>query len=156
MLLLVVYFSCLLSSALLFLLEKCQSAVSELISTLLPFQKHDLMTHVAHQCITMQYILDISKQLDVDPRACVPSFYTKIQVAETEYKDSFNDDLKSFIGRIEKRAQEKLEAAIKEVEEEERKERLGPGGLDPLEVLESLPKVIIFSHSVILSKKKIP
>nr|XP_018908231.1 PREDICTED: hsp90 co-chaperone Cdc37 [Bemisia tabaci] len=103
-------------------------------------EKHDLMTHVAHQCITMQYILDISKQLDVDPRACVPSFYTKIQVAETEYKDSFNDDLKSFIGRIEKRAQEKLEAAIKEVEEEERKERLGPGGLDPLEVLESLPK----------------
>lgn len=34
------------------------------------------------------------------------------------------------------------EAALKEAEEEERQARLGPGGLDPIEVLESLPEVI--------------
>lgn len=31
---------------------------------------------------------------------------------------------------------------MKEVEEEEKQARLGPGGLDPIEVLESLPEVI--------------
>lgn len=30
---------------------------------------------------------------------------------------------------------------MKELEEEERQERLGPGGLDPVEVYQSLPKV---------------
>lgn len=40
-------------------------------------QKFDLMEHVAHQCIAMQYLLELSKQLDVDPRACISSFFTK-------------------------------------------------------------------------------
>lgn len=35
----------------------------------------------------------------------------------------------------------RLENARKELEEEERNARLGPGGLDPVEVMESLPKV---------------
>lgn len=65
----------------------------------------------------------------------------RIQIAEPEYKTSFDDELNSFKERVSKRAQEKLEQAVKEVEEEERKARLGPGGLDPLEVLESLPDV---------------
>lgn len=34
-----------------------------------------------------------------------------------------------------------MEELIKEAEEEERQERLGPGGLDPIEVMESLPEV---------------
>ncbi|XP_075984387.1 cell division cycle protein 37 [Anticarsia gemmatalis] len=101
--------------------------------------KHDLMAHVAHQTICMQYILELSKQLDVDPRACVGSFFSKIQVAEKTYKDSFDDELEQFKARIKKRAAEKIEEAIKEQEEEERKARLGPGGLDPVEVYEELP-----------------
>ncbi|PNF16121.1 Hsp90 co-chaperone Cdc37 [Cryptotermes secundus] len=103
-------------------------------------EKHDLMEHVAHQCICMQYILELSKQLDVDPRACVSSFFTRIQVAEAEYKNSFDDELRSFKERIRKRAAEKIQEAVREAEEEERKARLGPGGLDPIEVYESLPQ----------------
>lgn len=99
------------------------------------------MEHVAHQCICMQYILELSKQLDVDPRACVGSFFSRIQVADVEYKNSFDEELIAFKDRIRRRAQEKLEIAMKEVEEEERKARLGPGGLDPLEVIETLPEV---------------
>lgn len=105
------------------------------------FQKHDLMEHVAHQCICMQYILELSKQLDVDPRACVGSFFSRIQIAEVEYKNSFDDELRAFKDRIRKRAAEKVADAIREAEEEERKARLGPGGLDPVEVFESLPEV---------------
>ncbi|XP_044751825.1 hsp90 co-chaperone Cdc37 [Coccinella septempunctata] len=102
-------------------------------------EKHDLMNHVAHQTICMQYILELAKQLDTDPRACVDAFFTKIQVAEKEYKNSFDDELRQFKERIQKRAAEKVEQAIKEAEEEERQKRLGPGGLDPVEVFETLP-----------------
>lgn len=105
-------------------------------------KKHELMTHVAHQCISMQYILELSKQLDIDPRACVRSFFTKIQVAEIEYKKQFDDEVAAFIKRIEKRAQDKIDDALAEQEEEERLARLGPGGLDPVEVFEALPEVL--------------
>lgn len=77
------------------------------------FQKHDLMKHVAHQTICMQYILELAKQLDYDPRACVDAFFSKIQVAEPEYKASFQDELEQFKARIRKRAAEKVEEAIK-------------------------------------------
>lgn len=103
-------------------------------------EKHELMSHVAHQTICMQYILELAKQLDCDPRACVDAFFSKIQVAEYEYKKSFEDELTQFKERIRKRATEKVEAAMKEYEEEERQKRLGPGGLDPEEVYNSLPE----------------
>lgn len=99
------------------------------------------MEHVAHQCICMQYILELSKQLEVDPRACVSSFFSRIQIAEIDYKNTFDEELRAFKDRIRKRAAEKVAEAVREAEEEERKARLGPGGLDPVEVFESLPEV---------------
>ncbi|CAL7936526.1 unnamed protein product [Xylocopa violacea] len=103
-------------------------------------EKHDLMEHVAHQCICVQYILELSKQLDVHPRACVSSFFSRIQNAEIEYRNSFEDELRAFKDRIRKRTAEKVADALKEAEEEEKKARRGPGGLDPVEVFESLPE----------------
>lgn len=105
--------------------------------------KHELMTHVAHQCICMQYMLELSKQLKTDPRACIGPFFERIQVADVEYRRQFDDEIKAFIGRIERRSKEKIAEAIKEQEaeeERERLERLGPGGLDPADVFESLPE----------------
>merc|ERR1719186_217588 len=98
-------------------------------------EKHELMQHVAHQCICMQYLLELAKQLETDPRACISSFFSKIQIADQDYKTAFYSELDAFKERIKKRAQEKIAEAM----EEERKERLGPGGLDPVEVFESLP-----------------
>lgn len=69
-------------------------------------------------------------------------FIFRIQLAEKQYQDSFNDELNMFKGRIKKRAEEKYRTAQAEIEEEERIERLGPGGLDPIEVFDSLPEVI--------------
>ncbi|XP_077293628.1 cell division cycle protein 37 [Arctopsyche grandis] len=106
-------------------------------------EKHDLMEHVAHQTICMQYILELSRELSVDPRACVSSFFTKIQVAMESYKESFDDELRQFKIRIEKRAKEKIAEALAQEEAEreaERQARLGPGGLDPQEVFEELPE----------------
>jgi len=109
--------------------------------------KNTLMRHVAHQTVCLQFILELAKQLDRDPRACVSAFFNRIQLAKDEYTHFFEDEVSSYISRIEKRAKDKLkeaeeeEAALrKEAEEEERKARLGPGGLDPLEVLETLPE----------------
>merc|ERR1719410_1624488 len=97
--------------------------------------KTELMKHVAHQCICMQYLLELGKQLETDPRACISSFFTKIQVADQDYRDAFYSELEAFKTRIVKRAKEKIEEAM----EEERQERMGPGGLDPADVFESLP-----------------
>jgi len=103
-------------------------------------EKNELMRHVAHQTVCLQFVLELAKQLDRDPRACVSAFFHRIQQTDVEYKKVFNEELSSFIGRIEKRAKEKIEEAKEEMEEEERQKRLGPGGLDPLEVLETLPE----------------
>uniref|UniRef100_A0A0A9YDS2 Hsp90 co-chaperone Cdc37 n=1 Tax=Lygus hesperus TaxID=30085 RepID=A0A0A9YDS2_LYGHE len=123
----------------------CEDTANYLVIWCIRLEMEDksmLAQHVAHQCICMQYILELSKQLDVDPRSCVGSFFSKIQIAEPEYKASFDDELRAFKERISRRAKEKLEAALREQEEEERKARLGPGGLDPVEVFESLPKAL--------------
>jgi len=102
--------------------------------------KIELMNHVSHQCIAMQFLLELAKQLDRDPRSCTSDFYTKIaHGGQTEYKRAFDEELEGFRKRIIARAEEKIEEARIEVEEEERQKRLGPGGLDPLEVFEGLP-----------------
>ncbi|XP_023212656.1 hsp90 co-chaperone Cdc37-like [Centruroides sculpturatus] len=103
-------------------------------------QKHQLMEHVAHQCICMQYILELAKQLDTDPRACVSSFFSRIQLADQQYKDAFDDELQAFKQRVKDRAEACIQKIAKEIEEEEREKKLGPGGLDPVEVFESLPE----------------
>lgn len=121
-------------------------------------KKSELMAHVAHQCICMQFILELAKQLDVDPRACVGSFFQRIQIAEPEYKAHFSSEVVAFKDRIRKRAEEKIDEAIAEQEEEERKARLGPGGLDPVEVFENLPdclKQCFESKDIDLLKKTI-
>ncbi|PWA17625.1 hsp90 co-chaperone Cdc37 [Gambusia affinis] len=102
-------------------------------------EKHALMEQVAHQTIVMQFILELAKSLKVDPRGCFRQFFSKIKTADQQYQDAFNDELESFKERVRGRAKIRIEKAMKELEEEERQKRLGPGGLDPVEVYESLP-----------------
>lgn len=64
-----------------------------------------------------------------------------LQTADQQYQDAFNDELESFKERVRGRAKIRIEKAMKEYEEEERQKRLGPGGLDPVDVYESLPPV---------------
>ncbi|XP_045401577.1 hsp90 co-chaperone Cdc37 isoform X1 [Lemur catta] len=103
-------------------------------------EKCALMEQVAHQTIVMQFILELAKSLKVDPRACFRQFFTKIKTADRQYMEGFNDELEAFKERVRGRAKLRIEKAMKEYEEEERKKRLGPGGLDPVEVYESLPE----------------
>ena len=59
-------------------------------------------------------------------------------MADQEYKSAFYSELAAFKQRIVKRAAEKIAEAV----EEERLANLGPGGLDPSEVFESLPQAM--------------
>lgn len=102
-------------------------------------EKHALMEQVAHQTIVMQFILELAKSLKVDPRGCFRQFFAKIKTADQQYQDAFNDELESFKERVRGRAKIRIEKAMREYEEEERQKRIGPGGLDPVEVYESLP-----------------
>lgn len=65
-----------------------------------------------------------------------------LQTADRQYMEGFNDELEAFKERVRGRAKLRIEKAMKEYEEEERRKRLGPGGLDPVEVYESLPEVL--------------
>jgi len=69
-------------------------------------------------------------------------FSQEYKKAEKEYHDAFADELTSFRERIKERAKIKMQKIMEEIEEEERQKRLeqAPGGLDPAEVFESLPK----------------
>ncbi|OTF77766.1 hypothetical protein BLA29_011992 [Euroglyphus maynei] len=80
--------------------------------------------------------------MNIDPRGCVSSFFTRIQQADKTYMDAFEEEIQAFQQRIVARAKQKIDEAIKECEEEERQKRIGPGGLDPQEVFESLPECL--------------
>ena len=41
------------------------------------FQKHDLMGHIAHQTIVMQFMLELGRSLEIDPRGCVKAFFSR-------------------------------------------------------------------------------
>ncbi|XP_046573660.1 hsp90 co-chaperone Cdc37-like [Haliotis rubra] len=121
-------------------------------------EKHELMSHIAHQVIVMQFILELARSLECDPRSCVRAFFSRIKLGEKQYMDAFNDELSAFKGRVVSRARTRVEEAMKEYEEEERQKRLGPAGLDPLEVLETLPeslKKCFESKDIELLKKTI-
>lgn len=60
---------------------------------------------------------------------------------DPEYQKSFETEVTAFKGRVMDRAQVRIKEAEAEVEREEREKRLGPGGLDPVEVMETLPQV---------------
>ncbi|XP_040001520.1 hsp90 co-chaperone Cdc37 isoform X2 [Xiphias gladius] len=105
-------------------------------------EKHALMEQVAHQAIVMQFVLDLARTLKVDPRGCFRQFFSKIKTADKPYQQAFDHELQSLKERVRSCARIRMESAMKELEEEQRQGRLGPGGLDPVEVYESLPKEI--------------
>ena len=71
------------------------------------------------------------------------------QVADEEYKSAFYSELEAFKERIRKRAAEKIAEAM----EEERLANLGPGGLDPADVFESLPR---FADTRVFATPQLP
>uniref|UniRef100_H2YUR8 Hsp90 chaperone protein kinase-targeting subunit n=1 Tax=Ciona savignyi TaxID=51511 RepID=H2YUR8_CIOSA len=104
-------------------------------------EKTSLMEQVAHQTIVLQFILQLALKLDTDPRNCFNAFFTRFEAANADYMESFNDELNSFKKRVKERADIRIQEAMKRYEEEER-QKMGPGGLHPGDVMESLPQAL--------------
>jgi cell division cycle protein 37 len=104
------------------------------------------MEHVAHQAVVMNFVMELAKHLDRDPHSCVVPFFARMSIVdkEREYIDAFKDELNSFKQRVRERAKIRIEEALRQYEEEERKKRVeaSPGGLDPQDVFDTLPEAL--------------
>ncbi|XP_077426093.1 hsp90 co-chaperone Cdc37-like isoform X2 [Vanacampus margaritifer] len=103
-------------------------------------EKHALMEQVAHQAIVMQSILDLARALKADPRGCFRQFFSNMKSAGQSNREALERELELLKERVRSCAQMRMEEAREELEEEEKQKRLGPGGLDPVEVYKSLPR----------------
>ena len=111
------------------------------------------LRRIVRQHLLLNYVLELAKLSKVDDvRAAVRPFFLKTSKQTKEQADEFEQELSAFIGRIENRAKEKLAKGekspltkkedIAEEEDEYEPAGLGPGGLDPNEVLPTLPKAM--------------
>ena len=116
---------------------------------------HEKMKLVARQSQIISSIADLAKSLKLHPGNVIHPFFQRME--NKELYDGFMQSVKEFIQRIKARAvtkrKEMDEARAKEIREKgieadgavdvadiPLEQRLGPGGLDPLEVFESLPE----------------
>ncbi|KAJ7421760.1 cell division cycle 37 like 1 [Willisornis vidua] len=62
-------------------------------------QKRALMEQVAHQAVVMQFIIEIAKSCNVDPRGCFRLFFQKAKTGEG-YFEAFKNELEAFKTRV--------------------------------------------------------
>ena len=106
------------------------------------------MKKTARQYLLLTYVCDLAKSMPGrDARDAIRPLFKKM-AASDESREAFSDHLAKYIAHVKTRAEVKK----KEMEEEEegegeseyvalkKGEQVGPGGLDPAEVFETLPK----------------
>uniref|UniRef100_A0A0K0CSU3 Hsp90 chaperone protein kinase-targeting subunit n=1 Tax=Angiostrongylus cantonensis TaxID=6313 RepID=A0A0K0CSU3_ANGCA len=102
------------------------------------------MSNIARQCIIIQYLLELAKNMNAIPTNVniIKAFFKKFRSADPQYLKLYTDEVAAFEERLIRRAKEKRDAALAEYEAEEKEKRIAaaPGGLDPQEVYESLPE----------------
>jgi len=100
---------------------------------------HDKMRRAARNSQILSHITELGVSMRRHPRDVVLPFFRRIE--EPAYRAGFDDAVEGFVDRIRKRAVEKRKEMDKDnAVELSKEERIGPGGLDPVEVFESLPK----------------
>ena len=112
----------------------------------------DKMRQTAKQSQIISNIAELAKSMNTHPGNVIMPFFVRLE--QREFLMGFLDGVEAFIKKIISRAVTKKIEMDREREQQERKavnedavdlseipkeERLGPGGLDPLEVIESLP-----------------
>lgn len=105
----------------------------------------DKMRLTARQSQLVSNIAELAKSMRTHPGNVINPFFKRLE--EKQHLDGFNVGLETFIQNLIKRAVVKKKEMDQQRAEEEgvdlkdipREERLGPGGLDPVEVFDSLP-----------------
>jgi len=110
------------------------------------------MRKTARQYLLLTYVCDLAKSMPGrDARDAIKPLFKKMDTSE-ESREAFAEHLEKYIAHVKTRA----EVKAKELEEEaataddddveyvplEKGEQVGPGGLDPAEVFETLPKAM--------------
>ena len=101
--------------------------------------KRERMQRVCRQSQILTHIQELATSMKRDPRDVVLPFFKRI--SEPEHLAGFKSSVTDFVERIVKRSVEKRQEMDAEGEYEE-DDQLGPGGLNPYEVLKSLPKTL--------------
>ncbi|XP_060752172.1 hsp90 co-chaperone Cdc37-like 1 isoform X1 [Tachysurus vachellii] len=81
----------------------CEEAANYLILwcfQLYAEEKEALMEQVAHQAVAMQFILEMGRSVQQDPRACFRQFFQKAKVGQEGYLDVFHTELEAFKQRV--------------------------------------------------------
>lgn len=117
--------------------------------------KHDEMKQRAKQSQLVTNIAELAQSWNTHPGNSIIPFFNRLE--QREFLEGFLSGVNVFIEKIQKRAVVKRKEMDAQREEQEqggsrvkkegvdltdipKEERLGPGGLDPLEVIESLPQ----------------
>lgn len=101
-------------------------------------QKEALMEQVAHQAVVMQFILEMARNTQQDPRGCFRQFFQKAKAGQEGYLDVFQTELKAFKQRVKECTMKSKGGTPSDAVYQ----NTPPGcRLDPKEVLESLPPV---------------
>ncbi|KGL83715.1 Hsp90 co-chaperone Cdc37-like 1, partial [Tinamus guttatus] len=75
-------------------------------------QKRALMEQIAHQAVVMQFIIEMAKSCNVDPRGCFRRFFQKAKVREEGYLEAFKTELEAFKSRVRIYSQSKALEAV--------------------------------------------
>lgn len=111
---------------------------------------HEKMKKTARQSQIVTNIAELAKTMQTHPGNVILPFFARLE--QREHLDDFVQGCKTFEAKIRERAvvkkKEMDEAAAvdeqgRDLEEVPREQRLGPGGLDPLEVIETLPESMV-------------
>ncbi|NWX93974.1 CD37L protein, partial [Nothoprocta pentlandii] len=76
------------------------------------FQKKALMGQIAHQAVVMQFIIEMAKSCNVDPRGCFRRFFQKAKAGEEGYLEAFKTELEAFKSRVRIYSQSKALEAV--------------------------------------------
>ncbi|XP_075302886.1 hsp90 co-chaperone Cdc37-like 1 isoform X3 [Opisthocomus hoazin] len=63
-------------------------------------QKRALMDQIAHQAVVMQFIIEMARNCNVDPRGCFRLFFQKAKAGEEGYLEAFKTELEAFKSRV--------------------------------------------------------
>ncbi|KAM5193485.1 hsp90 co-chaperone Cdc37-like 1 [Mantella aurantiaca] len=63
-------------------------------------KKKALMEQVAHQAVVMQFIIEMARSSNVDPRGCFRLFFQKAKAEEEGYVEAFRSELEAFKSRV--------------------------------------------------------
>jgi cell division cycle protein 37 len=108
---------------------------------------HEKMKRTARQSQIITNIAELAKTLKTHPGNVIEPFFRRLE--QREHLEAFIQGCKEFEEKIKARAvikKEEMDAARgQDLEEIPKEKRLGPGGLDPLEVIETLPDDMVMA-----------